>query len=285
LRGSTRRLCNSCRIFVGVCGHEYIARNPRRRDEHVGSFKVNLISGRWADFALTDIGGGDPVSLAAYLANCGQVEAARRLSDMLGIGHVEATGMFAPLMPEECETARGNSSKIAPTKTPIIPVPIDAPVFNFRHPKHGEPAGKWAYHQGDGALIAYAVRFDFETGGEASKEVIPVTFCSVNGVHGGYRAWRSCGVPAPRPLYRLPQLTASPGTPTIITEGEKKADRAVELFPDYEATTTMGGAKAPHLSHFAPLDGRLVIIWPDNDDVGHAFARNVAQPPSPLPLL
>ncbi len=70
-----------------VIGHEYIARNPRRRDEHIGSFKVNLTSGRWADFALTGIGGGDPVSLAAYLANCSQIDAARQLSNMLGIRH------------------------------------------------------------------------------------------------------------------------------------------------------------------------------------------------------
>jgi putative DNA primase/helicase len=189
----------------------------------------------------------------------------------------KAIGMFAPLTPEEREVATKNSIKIAPTKTPIIPVPADAPPFNFRHPKHGEPTGKWAYHDVDGRLVAYAARFDFEEDGEADKEVMPVTFCSVNDGCGGYRAWRSCGVPAPRALYRLPQLTASPGKPAVFTEGEKKADRAVELFPDYEATTTMGGARAPHLSQFAPLAGRLVVIWPDNDDVGDSFARKVAQ--------
>jgi hypothetical protein len=84
------QLPNLCRRWLKdgrVCGHEYVARNPRRRDDHVGSFKVNLISGRWADFALEGIGGGDPVSLAAYLAGCSQIEAARQLRNMLGIGH------------------------------------------------------------------------------------------------------------------------------------------------------------------------------------------------------
>ncbi|MEZ5783201.1 MAG: hypothetical protein R3D70_16590 [Rhizobiaceae bacterium] len=65
-------------------GREWIARNPRRNDRHVGSFKINIDTGKWADFA-TDDRGGDPISLAAFLAGTGQAEAARNLADMLGI--------------------------------------------------------------------------------------------------------------------------------------------------------------------------------------------------------
>ena len=67
-----------------VDGHEYVARNPRRVDRRHGSFKVNLQTGKWGDFATGDRG-GDLVSLAAYLAGVGQGEAARQLADMLGI--------------------------------------------------------------------------------------------------------------------------------------------------------------------------------------------------------
>jgi hypothetical protein len=67
-------------------GHEYIARNPLRADRSAGSFSVNLITGRWADFAV-GARGGDPVSLAAYLSGLGQADAARRLADMLGGQH------------------------------------------------------------------------------------------------------------------------------------------------------------------------------------------------------
>ena len=63
---------------------EYTARNPRRDDRHLGSFWINIDTGRWIDFA-TGAAGGDPVSLAAFLSNTGQVEAARNLADMLGI--------------------------------------------------------------------------------------------------------------------------------------------------------------------------------------------------------
>jgi hypothetical protein len=66
-------------------GAEYVALNPRRVDHHPGSFRVNTRTGRWADFAVTGVRGGDVVSLAAYLAGIGRVEAAERLGAMLGV--------------------------------------------------------------------------------------------------------------------------------------------------------------------------------------------------------
>ena len=65
-------------------GREYVALNPNRADRRLGSFRVNMRTGRWCDFATGDRG-GDPVSLAAYLFNLSQVEAARRLAAMLGV--------------------------------------------------------------------------------------------------------------------------------------------------------------------------------------------------------
>ena len=68
-------------------GNEYLALNPRRGDRHLGSFRINLANGRWADFALADKSarGGDPISLVAYLLNIRQSEAARGLMRMLGM--------------------------------------------------------------------------------------------------------------------------------------------------------------------------------------------------------
>lgn len=65
-------------------GHEWVALNPRRADQHLGSFKINVTTGRWADFATSDAG-GDPISLLAYLNGCSQLEAARDLARMLGL--------------------------------------------------------------------------------------------------------------------------------------------------------------------------------------------------------
>jgi len=65
-------------------GHEYVARNPLRPDKRLGSFKVNITNGRWADFATGD-GGGDLVSLAAFVAGLPQREAAIRLAESMGV--------------------------------------------------------------------------------------------------------------------------------------------------------------------------------------------------------
>ena len=69
-------------------GAEWIALNPRRNDRHAGSFKVNLETGAWSDFATGDCG-GDLISLGAYLFRLRQGEAALRIADMLGIGRYD----------------------------------------------------------------------------------------------------------------------------------------------------------------------------------------------------
>ena len=63
-------------------GREWVALNPRRGDQHLGSFRINLDTGRWADFATEDRG-GDPISLLAFLNDCSQLDAARDLAAML----------------------------------------------------------------------------------------------------------------------------------------------------------------------------------------------------------
>ena len=67
-----------------LCGDEYVVLNPRRPDNKPGSFKINVNTGAWADFAVGAMG-GDPISLAAYLFNTTQSEAARTLAQSLGV--------------------------------------------------------------------------------------------------------------------------------------------------------------------------------------------------------
>ena len=67
-----------------IHAHEYVVRNPTRADRHPGSFRINMRTGKWADFAI-GARGGDPVSLVAYLENISQVAAARGLARMLGV--------------------------------------------------------------------------------------------------------------------------------------------------------------------------------------------------------
>lgn len=65
-------------------GAEWVCRNPTRDDRRRGSFKVNVVNGKWGDFATGDRG-GDLVSLAAYLFKISQAAAALKIADMIGI--------------------------------------------------------------------------------------------------------------------------------------------------------------------------------------------------------
>jgi len=67
-------------------GAEWVALNPTRSDSRKGSFKVNLTTGRWSDFATNDRG-GDLIALAAYLHRLNQADAAKRVADMIGEEH------------------------------------------------------------------------------------------------------------------------------------------------------------------------------------------------------
>jgi hypothetical protein len=65
-------------------GHEWTSVNPTRGDRRRGSFRINLKTGAWADFATSDKG-GDLISLGAYLHGISQGEAAKRIATMLAI--------------------------------------------------------------------------------------------------------------------------------------------------------------------------------------------------------
>ncbi len=69
-------------------GAEWCAINPTRNDHRKGSFKVNLKTGRWSDFA-TGQRGGDLLSLAAALHGLSQAEAAVRVGAMVGVDPYE----------------------------------------------------------------------------------------------------------------------------------------------------------------------------------------------------
>ncbi|GJD51280.1 hypothetical protein OPKNFCMD_4034 [Methylobacterium crusticola] len=74
------------RVLPGgrVAGAEYVALNPLRADTRAGSLKVNLHTGRWADFA-TGERGGDLISLVAWRYGVRQIDAARHLATLLSL--------------------------------------------------------------------------------------------------------------------------------------------------------------------------------------------------------
>jgi hypothetical protein len=68
-------------------GNEWIATNPTRADRRPGSFKINLVTGVWADFATGDRG-GDIMDLRLYVFGGDPIDAAKEVGDLLGVPRV-----------------------------------------------------------------------------------------------------------------------------------------------------------------------------------------------------
>jgi uncharacterized protein (DUF927 family) len=113
--------------------------------------------------------------------------------------------------------------------------------------------------------VAYVCRFD-PAGGR--KQFAPLIWTPAAG-------WQWKAPPEPRPLYHLDTLAARPAAPVLVCEGEKSADAAARLCPDWVAITTMNGAQSAAKSDFGPLAGRRVLIWPDADKPGADYAATV----------
>jgi hypothetical protein len=119
-------------------------------------------------------------------------------------------------------------------------------------------AAVYDYRDGNGATVYQVVRF--EPKGFAQR--LP------DGTWGLNKARR---LP-----YRLPELLAAPSeTMVFIPEGEKDADRLVEV--GLTATCNSGGAGKWLVEFNAYFAGRDVVVLADNDGPGLAHAEDVAR--------
>ena len=78
-----------------------------------------------------------------------------------------------------------------------------------------------------------------------------------------------------RVLYRLPEVLTRTDETVLVVEGEKDADRLIDL--GLLATTNSGGAGKWRASHSESLRGRDVVVLPDNDGPGREHAAKVVQ--------
>lgn len=116
------------------------------------SFKVNLDTGRWAEFA-GDERGGDLIALYASINNKTQGEAFKELTEQFN-----------------------------PNPLKIVTPPENAPVPAMHHPKHGKPTKIWTYHDEAGRVIFYIARYDTPQG----KEFMPATW---DGRRWQFKSW------------------------------------------------------------------------------------------------
>ncbi|KAB0526890.1 DUF927 domain-containing protein [Pseudomonas brassicacearum] len=246
-------------------GKEYTAPNPTRTDKRAGSLKVNLSKGTWADFATGDKG-GDLIDLVRYLEGGTDVEACNKLADLL---HVSAGA---------AQSKPTQSKSKAPEWIAIQPIPVEA--MNkcpAKHRQHGAPSKVWIYRDAQGQPLMALYRFDLgpDEDGKPRKVFAPLTWCQR--ADGQTTQWRWQGLPDPRPLLRLDELSQRLDAQVVLCEGEKAADAAAELMPSYVATCWPNGSHSWHKADLTPLKGRSVLLWPDNDSSGQSCMEAVAE--------
>jgi hypothetical protein len=100
-------------------GSEWVARNPTRGDIHPGSFKINLATGVWSDFA-TGEAGGDAIDLLAYLNRTSKLDAAREIAQRLGVsgGAASTSRPAQPTKPTPSTVDLATAPATFPARTP-----------------------------------------------------------------------------------------------------------------------------------------------------------------------
>ena len=230
-------------------GREYVCAGIRGGQGT--SFKVNTVTGVFADFAIAGDKGKDLIALWALQNNLSQGEAAKQLAAQ---SHYDLdTSQDTPPLAD-----------VPAAKQAELP-PLDAPSPDFKNASR-----TWAYNDATGRLMFYVARYETDGG----KEFSPFTW-----VDGG---WKRKSWPSPRPLYGLDRLALAPNKPVVVCEGEKAADAATAIMGGYVAIAWPNGALAVEKTDWTPLKGRKVLLWPDADEPGLKAMVKLAQLLKPI---
>jgi len=196
-------------------------------------------------------GGGNGMDLLMRVTGWEFKDACRRVEEHLGLPQPQAAK----------PKAKGRPHRIP-----------DQPPADAAAPALGRATAQWCYRNAAGEQLFWVQRIPTDTG----KLFVHRTWLDGGWHYPSKRDPFKSEWPTPRPLYRLPDLTARPDAPVLITEGEKAADAAAELFPDHACLAWCGGTGGINTVDWQALAGRNVTLWPDADEPGRACMAKVA---------
>lgn len=247
-------------------GHEYVCGSLAGGKG--SSCSVNLVSGKWADFA-SDEKGNDLLSLCAAIRGLSQGKAAAEVAREEGLedvaGIVKGADASAAPRPPRPAPPPAKPKPEPEGWLPIAPVPGYAPAVNFSHQhRTDDDIVKVTEYRLNDDLLGYVVRFRTSDGG---KDDIVRTWCesqTKGGARWHWKQWQE-----PRPLY-LPLARLPEGRTVIVVEGEIKAGVLQALLEAnapgvYCVVGWPGGCKAWQKANWAWLAGSTVVCWPDCD--------------------
>jgi DNA polymerase III delta prime subunit len=130
-----------------------------------------------------------------------------------------------------------------------------------------QPAGLHVYRDADGAFWFARIRCKHPDGRKWIRPMCRAGF--------GYVIGEPSDIATRKPLYRLNVIArAGLDAPVFLVEGENCADQLAQLGI---LATTAGSASSDDKADFAPLAGRSVTLWPDNDLPGKLHMARVAE--------
>jgi hypothetical protein len=134
-------------------------------------------------------------------------------------------------------------------------------------PRQRDPVAIYPYRDETGALRYQVCRWPPKGDQKLFSQRRP------NG-DGGWIAGKGCMRGVELLPYRLPELLGDPMATVFIVEGEKDVDNLAEIGIVASCNTGGAGKWQPEIGCW--LDGRDVVIIPDNDPPGRAHAQDVA---------
>lgn len=162
-----------------------------------------------------------------------------KFSDIADALRLEPKDLFyEPLVKTPIRPAKATTPKPSPSTTPPVEV------------------ASYPYQDELGRVVYEVVRYE------------PKTF-KQRKIVNGEKSWGMDGVR--RVPYHLPEVIAS--DTVHVVEGEKDADNLVKL--GYVATTSAGGASGWLDAYAEFFKDKHVIVWPDIDKAGEAYAEAV----------
>lgn len=156
-------------------------------------------------------------------------------------------------------------TKEQPTGTPY-PIAVETTLKSVRSRLPAgvtvpdQPDRSDRYQHADGTPAGVTLRWNRSDG---QKEIRPLSV-SASG-------WICKAMADPRPLYNLPAVQKS--DTVYLLEGEKAAE-AANTF-GIVAVASAGGASAARKTDWTPLDGKRIIVVPDNDSPGREYLGKV----------
>lgn len=253
-------------------GAEWTTLNPRRHDQRPGSFRVNLRSGRWADFA-TGEGGGDPVSLYAYLFTGGRQGAAARVLDggAISVRPVGAATVAKAANPDSDEVRR-----IARARAIYAAAgPIGGPSEHYLLSRGLRPVPAWT------RLRRAVLRYP--GAGEHPSIIAPVTGAggALEGIQRTFLTADGGKLPVRDPKLSLGRVRggairlAEPTAELVLCEGLEDGLSLAQEMPGASVWAAPGAGMLATMC--LPAIVASVIIAADNDAAGDQASHRAAE--------